>query len=161
MTDGGDRPRWLAVGIGNPDRQDDGVGPAIARRVGALGLPAAECPTPLEILDRLDAGLDGVIVADAVTAGAAAGTVHIRDLGRQPLPDGWVAGTHDFGLAATLELAANLGRLPAHVVMVGVEAAGFTLGTPMSPAVRAAIDQATGVVARLLRAEGSAADVPG
>ena len=29
----------LVIGVGNPDRGDDGVGPAVASRVAALGLP--------------------------------------------------------------------------------------------------------------------------
>ena len=32
-------PRILVLGYGNPGRQDDGLGPAVAERIEALGLP--------------------------------------------------------------------------------------------------------------------------
>ncbi len=34
--------RILVMGIGNPGREDDGLGPALAARIEALGLPAVE-----------------------------------------------------------------------------------------------------------------------
>lgn len=152
--------RWQVAGIGHPDRQDDAVGPSVARAVAALGIPAVECQAPLAILDLLDAELDGLVVVDAVCTGATPGTVHVRDLARRPLPPAWVNGTHGFGLAAVLDLARNLGRVPQRVIVVGVEAAGFAVGAPMSPAVRAAIPEATALASGCARCSDDR-DVPG
>ena len=58
----------LVVGVGNPDRGDDGVGPVVAARVAALGLPGVRVvrcrrtdPAARPVGGRVD-----VVVVDAV-----------------------------------------------------------------------------------------------
>ena len=71
-------------------------------------------------------------------------------------PEAWAAtgrgGTHALGLAAVVELARALGRLPERVVVVGVEAERFDHGVPLSPAVAAAVTPAADAVASALLA---------
>ena len=50
-----------------------------------------------------------------------------------------------------IELARALGRLPAELVIVGVEAEHFRLGEPLSPPVAAAVETAARTVAGVLR----------
>jgi hydrogenase maturation protease len=151
----------LIVGLGQPDRGDDAVGPEVARAVAARRLPGVvvlERDEPADLMDTW-AGHGGVLVVDAVRSGAAPGTLRVLDAGRTsgPLsPEAWAAtgrgGTHALGLAAVVELARALGRLPDRVVVVGVEAERFDHGVPLSPAVAAAITPAADAVASALLA---------
>ncbi len=154
----------LVVGLGSPDRGDDAVGPTVARRVAALGLPgvrvlAHEDPTDL-VESMTGAGV--VVVVDAVRSpGSVPGTLILLETGDglAPLPeDAWArtgrGGTHAFGLAAAVELARALRRLPPRVVLVGVVAAGFEHGDPLSTDVAAAVDEAVDAVRDALTPEG-------
>jgi hydrogenase maturation protease len=147
----------LVVGLGHPDRGDDGVGPAVAAAVAARSTGETGClvrtqEDPTALLDLWE-GHDHVVVVDAVVTGAPAGTLHRLDLGADspPLPAGtWAetgsAGTHAFGLAATVELGRALHRLPPTVVVVGVEAGCLDIGATLSPPVAAAVEEAVDLV---------------
>ena len=143
-------PTVLVVGIGSPDRGDDGVGPAVAGAVASMRLPAVRvvrCAEPMDLLDDGFTTADLVVVIDAVRSGRPPGTVLLREVDRQPLPEGASPGsTHVLGLDATVELARALGRMPRRLVLVGVEADGFEPGEPMSDEVREAVTAATEVV---------------
>lgn len=146
----------LVVGLGSPDRGDDAVGPVVARRVAALGLQGVRVlahEDPTDLVTSMT-GASAVVVVDAVwSPGAEAGTLIILETGEgaAPLPeDAWArtgrGGTHAFGLAAAVELARALKKLPPRVVLVGVAAAGFDHGEPLSPGVAAAVDGAVDAV---------------
>lgn len=158
----------LVVGLGSVDRGDDGVGPAVSRAVGALGLPGVrvvEHEDPTALLD-LWSGHDLVVVVDAVTSGRPPGALHHLEIDlRSPrLPESaWSSagrgGTHALGLAAVVELARALHRLPAHLVIVGVEAATFDYGVPLSDPVAQAVEAAVARVVSIL--EEVSIHVPG
>lgn len=156
----------LVVGLGSRDRGDDAVGPLIASAVAALGRPGvrvAEHEDPTALLD-LFGEHDVVVVVDAVRSGNPPGTVRTWDVGAAPVPtDAWAAtgrgGTHAFGLATAVELARALHRLPARVVVVGVDGACFDVGEPLSDPVAAAVPAAVAEVCSLL--EGVGVHVPG
>jgi len=139
----------LVIGIGNPDRGDDAVGVEVARLVAAerLDVLALEFDDPSEALDSWSAE-DTVIVTDAISSGGHPGDVHVIDATAERLPEGnWSAGgTHAFGLAAIVELARTLELLPRKLVVVGVEAACFDHGAPMSEAVENAVPAAAEAV---------------
>ena len=139
----------LVIGIGNPDRGDDAVGVEVARQVAAerLDVLTLEFDDPSEALDAWDPE-DTVVIADAISSGGDPGDIHVVDVVEQKLPTGnWSAGgTHALGLAAVVELARALGQLPRRLVVVGVEAAQFDHGTPMSDAVEAAVPVAAEAV---------------
>lgn len=153
-------PGRVVVGLGSPDRGDDAVGPAVARAVGALGLPGVtvvEHEDPTELVG-LWAGRDLVVVVDAVRSGGAPGSVVRLETaaGDPPLPESaWRSagqgGTHSFGLGASVELARVLGKLPRRLVVVGVEASSFEHGAGLSPAVAAAVAPAVEAVTGVLR----------
>jgi hydrogenase maturation protease len=160
----------LVVGLGSPDRGDDGVGPAVARAV-ATRLPevaVVDHEDPTELLD-LWSGHDPVVVVDAVRSGAVAGTVHWVETGQAARPVSTRAwdhsghgSSHALGLGEMVELGRALGRLPTRLVVVGVEAECFDHGTPLTPRVAAAVpdaaDQVCGAVSAV-RPEGGS-DVP-
>ena len=135
----------LVIGLGNPDRGDDAVGVEVAREAGAerLGVKVLEFDDPSEALDAWDPE-DTVILTDAISSGGVPGDIHVIDAVAHTLPAGrWAAGgTHALGLAAVVELARSLGRLPQRLVVVGVETAQFAHGSPLSEAVAAAVPAA-------------------
>ncbi len=138
----------LVIGLGSPDRGDDAVGPVVARRVARLGLD------DVAVLEHEDpTGLiDLWVGADVVVVGEPGGLVVIETgADAEPRADlAWArtgrGGTHAFGLAAAVELGRALHRLPTRLVLVGVEAATFEHGAPLSPAVHKVLDAAVGAV---------------
>ena len=131
-----------------------GSGLAVAAALAAQGLAGArvvEHEDPVRLLDEW-AGADRVVVVDAVRSGQRPGTVRVLDAIDGPMPD-WTGGggTHAFGLDAAVELARALDRLPARLVIIGVEAEHFRPGEPLSPAVAAAIGPAARAAADAVR----------
>lgn len=134
---------WRVIGIGNPDRGDDGAGWAVAR------LLRDEPPPGVEIIEHdgevssLLACFDGVpavCLIDACLSGASAGAVHRFDAAAKPLPqDLFSLSTHGLGLAEAIELARSLGQLPECCIVYAIEGLAFAPGTPLSPPVAAAI----------------------
>ncbi len=137
-----------AACLGSRYRGDDAVGPLVADRLRAAGAAVLECDDePTRLLDAW-AGLDLVVIVDAVSSGVAAGTVHRVEAGEGPLPrDLRLASTHAFSVPDALELGRALGRAPRRVVVIGVEGKAFGMGDPVTPAVVAALD---GVVEAVL-----------
>jgi hydrogenase maturation protease len=131
-----------AVCLGSAFRGDDAVGPVVADRLRALGAPLLDCADePTRLLD-LWAGLDTVVVVDALRSKAPPGTLHRIEVGDGPLPsDLRLASTHAMGIAETLELGRALGRAPHRVVVLGLEGAAFGMGEEMTPEVAQAIDE--------------------
>jgi hydrogenase maturation protease len=132
-----------AVCLGSRYRGDDAVGPLVADRLRAAGATVLDCDDePTRLLERW-AGLELVVIVDAVCSGAPPGTVHRLPLDDGPLPrDLRLASTHAFSLPETLELARVVGRAPKRVVVLGVEGAAFGMGDPLTPAVADAIEDA-------------------
>lgn len=157
----------LVVGLGSPDRGDDAVGPVVAAEVARRGrtdlrVVVHEDPT---CLVELWGAEDTVVVVDAVRSGAAPGTVHVLDATSGTLADrAWTrtgrGGTHAFGLAAAVELARALHRLPRRLLLVGVEATSFEHGAPLSTPVARAVEAAVRTVEALLVPTGEASRVP-
>jgi hydrogenase maturation protease len=130
----------LVVGIGNRSRGDDAVGPEVAAMVARGDLPGIEVVVesdPLELIEHL-AGRDTVVVVDALRPSGSAGRVRVLVVDDQTLPRGAAAvGSHGFGVLDAVELARSLGKLPARMTLVGIEAETFETGAPLSVPVRA------------------------
>lgn len=138
--------RVLLVGVGSPFRGDDAVGLVVARAAGLevpSGIEVVEVADPSALVDLWD-GVDHAVVVDATVSGQPAGTVTTLDVAEAPLPTtGWASGgTHALGLAAAVELARTLGRLPPRLHVVGVEVADTSPGETLSPSVAAAVPAA-------------------
>ncbi len=139
----------LVIGVGNPDRGDDAVGIEVARQV-AIERPhvtVLEFDDPSEAIDAWEPD-DVIVVTDAVSSGGLLGDIHVVNALTQKLPTGrWSAGgTHALGLAAAIEIARALGRLPLRLVVVGVEAKHFGHGARMCDAVADAVPAAVDAV---------------
>ena len=129
----------LLIGIGNAYRNDDGVGPVVIRELQAKGLPDTSCiESDGDGATLIDAwSTDSkVILIDAVSSGAKPGTIHRFDALAQPIPASLsFLSTHAFGVAEALRLARALHRLPASLLVYGIEGKNFAVGADLSPEV--------------------------
>jgi hydrogenase maturation protease len=142
----------LIVGVGNRHRGDDAAGPEVARRLAAHRPAGIRVVVNegnlLSLLDDLPSA-DLVVIVDSAMSGAPPGTIRRFDLAGQQLPaEPSRASTHAFGLAQALDLARVLGRLPARLVVFGIEGRDFGFGDRLSPEVEAAVDE---VIRRVIR----------
>ena len=134
----------LLIGLGNRMRGDDAAGPEVARLAAEIN-PRIEALVherePSDLLDLWE-GKEEVIVVDAIE-GPRPGRLHTFDPASGPLPSVFAttASTHVFGLPELVELGRELGRLPAELTVIGIEADDFTLGAPIGAAVRAAVEE--------------------
>jgi hydrogenase maturation protease len=126
----------VIIGLGNEFRHDDAVGLVAARRLhgveheGDIG----------DLISRWQ-GLERVILIDAVSSGAAPGTIHRLDVSvsRVP-PELFKNSTHALGLADAIELSRALGTLPHEVLIYGIEVRDTTAGIGLSPEVAKALE---------------------
>lgn len=135
--------RVVVIGVGNPWRGDDAIGPEIARRLSAdpprgVGVFAVD-GEPSALIETWR-GRAAAILIDAEAGAGPAGAVRRRDLLRAPCPamPGHASG-HGLGIAYALGLARALGALPARLVLYTVRASRFDLGAPLSPTATRAI----------------------
>lgn len=143
--------RVHVIGVGTA-HADDAAGIAVAERLAALPLPEGvfvkRCARPLpDLLDALE-GADAAVLVDAARTGAAPGAIRRlvpADLARLRSPS-----SHGFGVAQALALAVALGRAPARVELVAIEAGQMDRDT-LSPAVAASIGEAADAALRIAR----------
>jgi len=143
-------PRVVVVGLGNPYRRDDGVGPAVAAAIEALGLEGVRVLTgitdPMTMLLAWTGVARVVVVDAAVTAAPVPGRVRrctVADLSATR-----ALSSHGVDVVAALALGRALGREPGDVVMVTVEPSDTGHGLGLSAEVAAAVPCATAAVAR-------------
>jgi hydrogenase maturation protease len=126
----------IVIGIGNEFRHDDAIGLIVARRLRELGVAAEEVEPDVAILADRWNGVDGVVLVDAVSSGAAPGTIHQLDVTTEPAQLNLFKGsTHALGLPEAIELSRQLGRLPRRVIVLGIEGEDFSPGVGLSPKV--------------------------
>ncbi|HZP92401.1 MAG TPA: hydrogenase maturation protease [Burkholderiales bacterium] len=131
------------LGLGSPFGDDRAGWAAAQACMTADWLRASHGAVRVECLDRpgLDllermAGAHRVVLVDAMRSGATPGTV--RRLGPEDLGRTALSSTHGFGVGDALALGRELGRLPAEIVLYGIEAERDH-GEDLSPPVAAAI----------------------
>jgi hydrogenase maturation protease len=141
----------VVVGVGNPDRGDDAVGPGVVAHLegvvpSGVRLLHTAGSDPGTILDAWrDA--DAAILVDAMVSGGSPGTVERFDAADAPLPSSVrLASTHALGAQTAVEMGRALGVLPRRLTVFGVEAVAFEHGASMTPEVAAAIDVAGGMI---------------
>ncbi|QGM96352.1 hydrogenase maturation protease [Methylocystis parvus] len=148
----------LVIGVGNPDRGDDGAGREVVnrlRRIAPEGTEFVELSGEAAGLLALFETASAAVIIDASRSGAPAGAIRRFDAAAEPLPGGFLAfSSHGFGPAAAIELARTLGVLPPKCVVFAVEGERFDIGAPITQAVSVALDD---VVERISR-ELSVAD---
>lgn len=140
--------RTVIIGVGNRERGDDAAGPEVAERiVGPLPGDVDVVVSggdPADLLDAME-GHDRVILVDALAPEGHPGrVVRLTDPGA--FASVRPASSHVIGPAEVLGLAAALDRLPAEVVVYGVEGAGFEPGGPLTDEVAIGVEVATGMI---------------
>ena len=138
-------------GIGNVLMGDDAFGPTVITRIGALwelpeNVVLADLGTPsLDLAGRMS-DLDAVVIIDAVSASAPAGTL-LRYSRAQLLehPPGLRLSPHEPSLKETLLTLEFLGEGPQTVVLIGVvpeRLDGFGMSSTVDEIIPAAADRA-------------------
>lgn len=134
-------PRAVVIGIGNPCRRDDGIGPAL---IAAL---RPSCPDgitlavsngePSHLLEVWDQAPLAVVVDAVLCEPPAPGRIHRSSaLPGRPAAAG---STHGLGVPDAIRLAQALDRGPRQLVVLAVEAADLATGPGLSPAVAASL----------------------
>jgi hydrogenase maturation protease len=154
--------RIAVIGIGNVLEGDDAVGPTVV----ALFQATYQVPEDVELIDGgtpgLDmtaymAGLEALVVVDAVTAKGQPGDVVVLDkpriLNRGPIV---ALSPHDPGLRESILHAEFQGVAPKVISLVGVVPASIEFGCRLSAEARAALPAAVAAVRSALEAVGVA-----
>jgi hydrogenase maturation protease len=154
----------VVVGIGNPYRHDDGIGPLVAelvdayRLAGVTAVPVGDADPTLLI--EAWAGAELAVVVDAALCRPShPGRIH-RVIPGECALDGYMAATastHHLSLAEALRLSAALEAGPERLVVLAVEAADVSIGEGLSPMVAAAVPRVLGrVLAEIVPAHAPA-----
>lgn len=155
-------PGTLVIGLGRESRGDDGIGPAVIRRLRARRIPGLRLVTydgDITGLVDLWEGEATVVVVDALRSHALPGSIVRVEVGPdRPLPVGTASSTHGLSLAHAVGLGQTLGRMPRRLIVFGIEAAQFVLGADLSPELRRAVAAAAAQIAG--EADGPAAPRP-
>jgi hydrogenase maturation protease len=145
----------LVVGVGNQFRGDDALGPIVARRIGAMGLPnvdVVEGPPDGAYLIELLRERECAFLVDAFSSGSPPGMLHRHDASLQRLPAYLFRhSSHSFGVAEAIELGRRLGLLPSRLFVYGIEGQDFATGNALSPAVEAKLDELTELIVTEMR----------
>jgi hydrogenase maturation protease len=140
----------LVVGVGNPDRGDDGAGRAVARILASrndCGLVVRECGGEATSLMSLWTGFDDVVVVDACRGAGPPGSLHRIDPDDAERVEALQhASTHSLGVAAAIGLARALGTLPSRLVIYAIEARDCGDGERLSPEVERAVHEVVALV---------------
>jgi hydrogenase maturation protease len=147
----------LILGVGNPLRRDDGIGPEVIR----LLVEKRDSYKLNADIDLVDGGTDGlglieylkdykkVIIVDAVEMQLSPGTVKIFTPKEAVISINTDSlSTHGFGIAELIKLAAELDINP-ELVIVGVQPKDVGFGERLSDAVEATVD---GVIEKVMEA---------
>jgi hydrogenase maturation protease len=135
----------LVIGVGNEFRRDDGVGPIVAERLGAMSLEGVRvCLQSGEGASLMESwsGVDAVVIIDAARSSSKPGTIHRFEAGDTQIPSEFFHySTHAFSVAEAVELARALGRLPKRLILYGIEGGDFSTGRGLSDEVERASTQ--------------------
>lgn len=145
----------FVIGIGNPDRGDDGVGRLVAQQLRNNLPPDVRIEEQdggaAALIERLR-DVDSVWLIDAAVSGAPAGTIRCTDCNAtDALPARPGASSHGLGVAEAVALARTLHGLPRVCLLYTVEGVTFAPGAPMSSAVTEAADALVALVVQQLR----------
>jgi hydrogenase maturation protease len=131
----------LVIGIGNPSRGDDAVGPLGIERLGALNLPDVELLTDfqLQVEFALDlAGRREVVFVDAAASGPE--PYEFRAVAREA---GLSHTSHALSPEAVLAACGRVGVTPpAAAFILAIRGYGFELGEGLSPQAAHTLDAA-------------------
>jgi hydrogenase maturation protease len=142
--------RRLLIGVGNPDRGDDGAGRAVARRLcdrNDCVLEVRECSGEATSLMSAWTGFDDVVLVDACRGAGPPGRIHRFGPDEvERVATLQHSSTHSLGVAAAIGLARALGSLPRRLVIYAIEARDSCDGADLSPQVAHAVHEVVALV---------------
>ena len=149
-------PRVVVLGWGNESRGDDGLGPALTRRVEAVGLPYVTAIEDFQLQLEHAVDLDGADLVLFVDASVAApDPFTFTETGPRP---GLTHTSHAMAPEAVLDVFTRvLGRDPPPAFVLGVRGEAFELGSGLGPAAEARLEAAWDLLRDLLEAPDVAA----
>lgn len=156
-------PRVLVAGLGNVLHGDDGFGVEVARRLAEQALPDSALVRDFGIrgihlaFEIIGGAYDLVMFVDACPVDGNPGSLIVIDA-EDVAPSGDAIEGHDLDPATVLRLVSRLGGPVPRVLVVGCEP-GDLDGIGLTPPVEAAVDEAIGLITRLIDEES--ADVSG
>ncbi|HZT99700.1 MAG TPA: hydrogenase maturation protease [Ktedonobacteraceae bacterium] len=134
---------FVLIGVGNEYRSDDGVGLIALRQLRTKGFPYTRyIESDGDGADLVEAwtNAETVILIDAISSEAAAGTIYRFDALTQRLPSTFSSqSTHAFGVAEAIELASVLHQLPSRLIVYAIEGKHFAAGLGLSSEVEQAM----------------------
>lgn len=139
----------IIIGVGHVERQDDGVGPYVARGLRRRGLSAVVHEGDGTGLLDLWESRRACIVVDAIADAMAPGRLRVFTDLDDPVfaRTAFVHSTHRLGVPEAVALAQTLDRLPGRLVIIGVTGSAFGFGRRMSPPVVSASEHLIGRLA--------------
>lgn len=144
----------VIMGLGNPLFQDEGLGVHCIARLAEDDFH--------QQADLVDGGTDSLallgvveaaehlLVIDAIAADAPAGTICRVNGDEIPLMMAGRMSAHQIGFQEVLALASLRGKLPAEMLLIGVQPESLDWGTQLTPTVAASIPKLIEMVQRQL-----------
>jgi hydrogenase maturation protease len=131
------RAPWVVIGIGNELFQDEGLGIAAARVVGAMQLHGVEVldggTLGLAITPEME-GRQGVLVFDAVVGGGAdPGDVLVLQDDQIPQTRQMLMSVHQIGVVDAISAMQLTGLMPAHIAACGIVPSSLEVGWGLTP----------------------------
>ena len=138
------KPQPLVIGMGNEFRGDDAAGVHVARLLKNRAIPGfdvVETSGEGTELMRLWEDYDTVFLVDAVQSRNQVGEIYrftCRDI--EKFQKWFHCSSHVFSLPQALQMAKELDKLPAHVVIFGIEGVCFDFSEKMTPEVTTSVE---------------------
>ncbi len=150
------RNKTVVMGLGNPLFQDEGLGIHLIHQ-----LMQKDIDDRVELIDGGTDALsllgvveeaDYLLIIDAIDDDVPPGT--IRQLAGEDIPHLVTnrMSAHQIGFQEVLALASLRGRLPAHIVLIGVQPQSLDWGTELSPPVATTLPCLTEMVYAQIKA---------
>jgi hydrogenase maturation protease len=157
------RSGTLILGLGNPLRRDDGLGPRVVEELNRRGLPQG-----VTALDGGTGGLDllryleewvRVVIVDAADVGQKPGQFVRFDLPEaRLLARNGSFSLHNAGLGEAIALANALGRTLPEITVFGLQPKSLDWGEGLSPAVEAGLEALLDAVLEEVKGDDNAQD---
>lgn len=143
--------RVVVLGWGNESRGDDGLGPALLRRIEAVGLSHVTAIEDFQLQLEHAMDLDGADLALFVDASVAAPDPFA--FGETGPHQGLTHTSHAMAPEAVLDVFSRvLGRTPPPAFVLAVRGEAFELGTGLGPTAEARLEAAWAFIRPLLEA---------
>ncbi|TAK34509.1 MAG: hydrogenase maturation protease [Chloroflexota bacterium] len=148
------------IACGSPLMGDDAIGllaaRALKRHLEGSGVEIVEAGTPgLSLLNILE-DTDAAIILDAICSGSSPGTLHCFSADNLPARELFPLSLHQFNIvdALTLGRLTSPEKLPARIIVLGIEIEDLRPALSVSPAVSAALPNLVQRVLEVLRELG-------